>query len=207
MPIDGHYADLRPPAQAARPYPATPDAGAAANRQAAAATQLGLDLEQHSAAALAFLHEVSGACCDLHERDLHDLALAMWDQRSLKCSATEQTANEHLPQTIKSNTCNGLRSTQVHQHPRLANPSFLAAAVSRYECCWLPLLAAHACPRFDISGGGGHNASGYGGFSGSGGAAQPNCSYGGPLAAPLDVAWVWFAHAIAPAAYRKVVVV
>jgi hypothetical protein len=60
MPIDGHFADLRPAAQAARPFPAiVPDAAeAAANRAAAAGIRLCLDLQQHSATALRFLHEV-----------------------------------------------------------------------------------------------------------------------------------------------------
>ena len=60
MPIDGHFADLRPAAQAARPFPAiVPNAAeAAANRAAAAGIRLCLDLQQHSATALGFLHEV-----------------------------------------------------------------------------------------------------------------------------------------------------
>lgn len=54
----GHFADLRLPAIAAQPFPSVPDAAAPENRQAAAQIKLGLDLEAHSAASLAFLHEV-----------------------------------------------------------------------------------------------------------------------------------------------------
>ena len=35
-------------------------------------------------------------------------------------------------------------------------------------------------------------------------AAVAGHDYKGQLAAPLDVAWVWWAHSIAPAAYRQV---
>lgn len=138
---------------------------------------------------------------------------------------------------------------QVHQHPCLADPGFLAAAVVRYERLWLPLLAAHAAgcePDLGTSSGGtgsgnaqagtggsrsgedgaasvgtavadsvigggsgserAGNGSGGGCSAGGGDAAEAGdrSSHGGPLAAPLDVAWVWMGHAIAPAAYRKV---
>lgn len=59
--------------------------------------------------------------------------------------------------------------------PLLADDSVLQHAVQRYEHCWLPLLSRHA-----------HNLA------------------AAPLAPPLDVAWVWFAHTIAPVAYRHV---
>ena len=52
----------------------------------------------------------------------------------------------------------------------------LAAAIRRYERLWLPLLAAHGA-------GGGDGAD---------------------VAAPLDVAWVWWCHSLAPLPYRKV---
>lgn len=99
---------------------------------------------------------------------------------------------------------------QVHQHPQLAEPAFLAAAVARYERFWLPLLAAHA------GGDGGaaaqtpsNSGTTAGGREGGAASTPPRENgsgrvYAGPLAAPLDVAWVWMAHAIAPVAYRKV---
>ncbi len=104
----------------------------------------------------------------------------------------------------------GAQVAQVHQHPQLAEPAFLAAAVARYERFWLPLLAAHA------GGDGGaaaqmpSNSGTTAGGRESGAASTPpqesgsGKAYAGPLAAPLDVAWVWMAHAIAPVAYRKV---
>lgn len=64
---------------------------------------------------------------------------------------------------------------QVHRVPVLAYQLVLQKAVQRYEHCWLPLIRRHA-----------HNLA------------------ASPLAPPLDVAWVWFAHTIAPVAYRHV---
>ena len=63
----------------------------------------------------------------------------------------------------------------MHRFPLLAAEGVLRDAIRRYEWCWLPLLLQHA-----------------------GDAAAA------PLAAPLDVAWVWLAHAIAPVHYRRV---
>ena len=70
----------------------------------------------------------------------------------------------------------------MHNTPLLANERVLRNAVRRYERCWLPLLAAH-------------------GSSASGEATQGS---GSLLAAPLDVAWVWWAHSLAPVPYRAV---
>ncbi len=57
-----HYADLRPAEVAQRPSGSVPDlVAAAANRQAAAGIQLGVDLAAHSAASLALLHEARPA--------------------------------------------------------------------------------------------------------------------------------------------------
>ena len=69
-----------------------------------------------------------------------------------------------------------LLSTQAHAEPLLSHEVVLAAAIRRYERLWLPLLAAH-------------------GRDGGDGAG---------LAAPLDVAWVWWCHSLAPHPYRKV---
>ncbi len=66
------------------------------------------------------------------------------------------------------------QSAQVHKFPFLADRG-VQDAIRRYERCWLPLMLQHA-----------------------GDAAAA------PLAAPLDVAWVWLAHAIAPVHYRGV---
>jgi hypothetical protein len=120
---------------------------------------------------------------------------------------------------------------QVHQHPRLAEERYLAVAVHRYERCWLPLLAAHAEKCASAAGHAdaqGHDSSrSAAGISppaaaeaaaaaaaattGNGmtavseaAAALATSAYSGQLAAPLDVAWVWWAHSIAPAAYRQV---
>lgn len=57
----------------------------------------------------------------------------------------------------------------------MANPRVMRKAIERYERCWLPLLTQH---------------------SGKAGGAM--------LAAPLDVAWAWWAHALCPLEYRKV---
>ncbi len=65
---------------------------------------------------------------------------------------------------------------QAHAEPLLSHEAVLAAAIRRYERLWLPLLAAH-------------------GRDGGDGAA---------LAAPLDIAWVWWCHSLAPHPYRKV---
>ena len=65
---------------------------------------------------------------------------------------------------------------QAHAEPLLSHEAVLAAAIRRYERLWLPLLAAH-------------------GRDGGDGAG---------LAAPLDIAWVWWCHSLAPHPYRKV---
>lgn len=108
----------------------------------------------------------------------------------------------------------------MHQHPQLADERFLAAAVRRYERCWLPLLAAHAqncaaeadsSERSGHAGAGGSAPAAAAVATASGktavsdvAAAAARLDYRGQLAAPLDVAWVWWAHSIAPAAYRQV---
>jgi hypothetical protein len=66
---------------------------------------------------------------------------------------------------------------QAHAEPLLAHEGVLRAAIRRYERLWLPLLAANG--RRD-------------GADGAG------------LAAPLDVAWVWWCHSLAPLRYRQV---
>lgn len=113
---------------------------------------------------------------------------------------------------------------QVHQHPRLADASFLAVAVRRYERCWLPLLAAHTqkcaagkaaeahSSERSTPADGIHSAPAAAAAAAADGksaataaaAAVAYYDYRGQLAAPLDVAWVWWAHSIAPAAYRQV---
>lgn len=55
----------------------------------------------------------------------------------------------------------------------LYNSGGMGVAVRRYEACWLPLLA---------------KCGGKGGFTGAG--------------APLDVAWAWLMHLLAPSRYR-----
>ena len=57
----------------------------------------------------------------------------------------------------------------------MANEGVMRNAIRRYESFWLPLLTTH------------------GGEAG-----------GLLLAAPLDVAWAWWAHALCPLEYRKV---
>lgn len=243
MPIDGHFADLRPAEQAAHPFPAiVPDAAeAAVNRTAAAAILLCLDLQQHSATALRFLHEVSEAsklrartplagmmhqrhhtpCCCKPPLEQHTSIIVLappgsphiliYDTERGSCSSLYMLYN--LPAYC-----------QVHQHPRLAEERFLAAAVRRYERCWLPLLAVHTqrCAAASTAEAHGSKCSSPAGIIGSApaaaaaaaesgrsaaddaAAAMARSDYRGQLAAPLDVAWVWWAHSIAPAAYRQV---
>lgn len=64
---------------------------------------------------------------------------------------------------------------QVHNEPLMAHEAVMRNAMQRYEQCWLPLLASH----------------------GSGGGD------GALMAAPFDVAWAWWAHALAPEPYRQ----
>lgn len=73
---------------------------------------------------------------------------------------------------------------QVDGTAWLHSKAAAAAAVQRYEQYWLPVLAAH-CREHPP--GGGH----------SGGPDSP------AVAAPLDVAWAWLAHSLAPSAYSN----
>ena len=106
----------------------------------------------------------------------------------------------------------------MHQHPQLADPAFLRTAVRRYERCWLPLLAAAAGARTTSAALPGQPQAAAQALpssppaasaatEGNGGTAA-DCNDAAaaqlPLVAPLDVAWVWMAHAIAPVHYRKV---
>jgi hypothetical protein len=65
---------------------------------------------------------------------------------------------------------------QVDDCPALYTAPVAAAAAERYERCWLPLLERHGRERRHL----------------------------GRLAAPLDVAWVWLVHTLAPTHYAKV---
>ena len=63
----------------------------------------------------------------------------------------------------------------VDEHPHLYSGPVLKNAIRRYELCWLPFISRH------------QHTSG-----------QPQI-----LAAPLDIAWVWHVHMLAPYAYEQ----
>ena len=217
--MEAHYTDLRLPA-AARcgcelGVPAPESAVAARNAADAAAINLSVDLEAHSAASLALLHEVDRTCqrwCNLQ------VPCPSWTADFHRPDAAGQTF--YRKRTCISDVLRGMHlfPEQVHQHPQLAEPGFLRMAVRRYERCWLPLLADAAGARTDADALPaqpqaatkalpGSLPAAAAATEGDGGTAA-DCSGDAaallPLAAPLDVAWVWMAHAIAPVHYREV---